>query len=215
MEVVRFSQIKDELINNMRRKMLIPVIGSGFTRGCEAYKGTVPSGEDYSKYMIKEIVKKLSPSQAEIDLFEKDSFSNISDVYHRAIPVSKQKEYLKFNFTKVKLNDVKKRFLGNFWPYIYTLNIDDGIEYNSSYRHIVYSNRPVNEEIFDDFACVIKLHGDVAEMLTYEDAKSEVFTQEQYVKSLKNNISLLKKLEHDNKFQNLIVVGCSLDDEID
>lgn len=215
MEVVRFSQIKDELINNMRRKMLIPVIGSGFTRGCEAYKGTVPSGEDYSKYMIKEIVKKLSPSQAEIDLLEKDSFSNISDVYHRAIPVSKQKEYLKFNFTKVKLNDVKKRFLGNFWPYIYTLNIDDGIEYNSSYRHIVYSNRPVNEEIFDDFACVIKLHGDVAEMLTYEDAKSEVFTQEQYVNSLKNNISLLTKLEHDNKFQNLIFVGCSLDDEID
>lgn len=38
MKVVNFTQIKDELINNMRRKMLIPVIGSGFTRGCDAYK---------------------------------------------------------------------------------------------------------------------------------------------------------------------------------
>ena len=42
------------------------------------------------------------------------------------------------------------------------------------------------------FSCVIKLHGDVAEMLTYEDAKSEVFTQKQYVNSLKSNESLLK-----------------------
>ena len=51
MKVVNFTQIKDELINNMRRKMLIPVIGSGFTRGCDAYKGKVPSGKDY-KYEI-------------------------------------------------------------------------------------------------------------------------------------------------------------------
>ena len=125
MKVVNFTQIKDELINNMRRKMLIPVIGSGFTRGCDAYKGKVPSGKDYSEYMIRKLVAHLSPTQAEIDSLKKDSFSNISDIYHRAVPISAQKEYLKFNFTKVKLEDVKRKFLGPFWPYIYTLNIDD------------------------------------------------------------------------------------------
>ena len=52
-------------------------------------------------------------------------------------------------------------------------------------------------------------------MLTYEDAKSEVFTQKQYVNSLKSNESLLKKLHHDSIYQNLIFIGCSLDDEID
>lgn len=213
MKVVNFTQIKDELINNMRRKMLIPVIGSGFTRGCDAYKGKVPSGKDYSEYMISKIAAQLSLAQAEIDSLKRDSFSNVSDIYHRAIPISSQKEYLKFNFTKVKLEDVKRKFLGPFWPYIYTLNIDDGIEFNSCYRHIVYSNRPIEKGIFDDFSCVIKLHGDVAEMLTYEDAKSEVFTQKQYVNSLKSNESLLKKLHHDSIYQNLIFIGCSLDDD--
>lgn len=215
MKVVNFAQIKDELINNMRRKMLIPVIGSGFTRGCDAFRGNVPSGKDYSEYMINKIADYLSLTQAEIESLKNESFSSISDTYHRAIPISLQKEYLKFNFTKVKLEDSKRKFLDLSWPYVYTLNIDDGIESNSYYKHIVYSNRPVEQGIFDDFRCVIKLHGDVAEMLTYEDAKSEIFTQKQYVDSLKKNNSLLGKLRHDTIYQNLIFIGCSLDDEID
>ena len=73
MKVVNFTQIKDELINNMRRKMLIPVIGSGFTRGCDAYKGKVPSGKD-SEYMISKIVAQLSPTQAEIDSLKRIRF---------------------------------------------------------------------------------------------------------------------------------------------
>lgn len=90
MKMVNFTQIKDELINNMRRKMLIPVIGSGFTRGCDAYKGKVPSGKDYSEYMIKKIAAHLSLTQAELDSLKSESFSNISDTYHRAIPISSQ-----------------------------------------------------------------------------------------------------------------------------
>lgn len=215
MKVVNFSQIKDELVSNIRRKMLIPVIGSGFTRGCDAYKGKVPSGNDYSEYMIKKIVKELSLTQDEIDSLQTESFSNISQTYHQVIPISVQKEYLKSNFTKVKLEESKKKFLGDFWPYVYTLNIDDGIESNSCYNHIVYSNRPIEKGIFDDFSCVIKLHGDVSEMLTYEDAKSEIFTQKQYISSLKSNASLLGKLQHDAIYQNLIFIGCSLNDEID
>ena len=104
MKVVNFTQIKDELINNMRRKMLIPVIGSGFTRGCDAYKGKVPSGKDYSEYMISKIAAQLSLAQAEIDSLKRDSFSNVSDIYHRAIPISSQKEYLKFNLGQFTRN---------------------------------------------------------------------------------------------------------------
>ncbi|OUN41170.1 hypothetical protein B5G26_12045 [Anaerotignum lactatifermentans] len=110
MKVVNFSQIKDELVSNIRRKMLIPVIGSGFTRGCDAYKGKVPSGNDYSEYMIKKIVKELSLTQDEIDSLQTESFSNISQTYHQVIPISVQKEYLKSNFTKVKLEESKKSF---------------------------------------------------------------------------------------------------------
>ena len=215
MKVVKFPQIRDELIGNMRRKMLIPIIGSGFTRGCQAYNGTVPSGKDYIQYMISKIAAQLSLEESEINSLEAKSFSEISDLYHRTIPINDQKEYLKSNFTKVKLEDNKKKILELFWPYVYTLNIDDGIENGSCYNHVVYSNRSVENSIYDNFSCVIKLHGDVAEMLTYEDTKSEIFTQEQYVNSLKSNESLLNKLSHDNIYQNLIFIGCSLDDEID
>ncbi len=215
MKVVNFAEIRDELINNMRRKMLIPVIGSGFTRGCNAFRGNVPSGKDYKKYMVEKVTSCLSLQQADIDSLTSDSFSNVSDTYHQVVPISEQKEYLRLNFTKVKLEDNKKRLLEPFWPYVYTLNIDDGIEANSCYQQVIYANRPVETGIFDETLCVIKLHGDVAEILTYKDAGSEVFTQRQYVTSLKSNHSLLEKLRHDSIYQNLIFIGCSLDDEID
>lgn len=215
MQIVQFSQIKDELISDMRRYMLIPIIGSGFTRGCTAYHGTVPSGKDYKEYMIQQIASKINLSDDELNQLKNDSFSDVSEVYHKIIPVQVQKEYLKANFTRVKLENCKIKFLESDWPYIYTLNIDDAIENNSPYSHIVYANRQVENGIFDDFACVIKLHGDVSEMLTYQDTKSEVFTQKQYIDSLRSNASLLGKLHHDSTYQNLIFIGCSLDDEID
>lgn len=73
----------------------------------------------------------------------------------------------------------------------------------------------MRDTIYDEERCLIKLHGDVTEMITYKDAKSEVFSQEQYLASLKKNVSLLAKLRHDITFQNIIYIGCSLDDELD
>ena len=52
-------------------------------------------------------------------------------------------------------------------------------------------------------------------MLSYNDSNSEVFTQEQYIASLRDNKTLLSMLKHDSDFQNLLFIGCSLDDEID
>lgn len=215
MEVVSFPEIRDELINNMRRKMLIPVIGSGFTKNCRAHRGTVPSGKDYCEYMISQIVKEENLIPEEIEKLKTDSFSTISGIYHEIVSVDKQKKYLQDHFTSVSIEESKKVFLSLAWPYIYTLNIDDGIEQNSSYKQVVYSNRPVDSRIFDTASCVIKLHGDIAEMLTYQDSQSGIFSQEQYVNSLRQNTSLLNRLNHDSIFQNLIFIGCSLDDEID
>lgn len=215
MKVVEFSQIKKELVNNMRRKMLIPVIGSGFTRGCIANKGKVPSGKDYRDYMVGEIIQNLVLTQIETDRLKSESFSQVSEIYHEVISPSEQKAYLKSCFINVKIEEYKKKMLQIGWPYVYTLNIDDGIENNSCYNYVICSNRNEEVGIFDDFKCVIKLHGDVAEMLAYKDTKSEVCTQKQYLDSLKNNRSLLNKLSHDAIYQNLIFIGCSLDDEID
>lgn len=215
MQIVNFLAIKDELISNMQRNMLIPILGSGFTKGCKSARGTVPSGEEFRKYMIERIIECYSELSKEKERLLSDSFSNVSSMYHKVVEQGAQENYLRSNFTRVSIDDSKKDLLSLPWPYIYTLNIDDAIERNSNYNCVIYANRSVNERVFDNEKCVIKLHGDISDMLSFADSHSEIFTQEQYIASLKMNTNLLSKLKHDSLFQNLIFVGCSLDDEID
>ena len=217
MEIVRFEDVKESIINNMRRSMLIPIIGSGLTRKCRSLKGVVPSGDDYRKYMLEEISQAITLSPDENERLKTAPFSTVSEVYYESgiIPLDRQRCYLRDNFTHVQIEDYKQEFLSLPWPYIYTLNIDDGIEQSSKYNHVVHSNRDVDEHIFDEKNCVIKLHGDVNDMLTYKDANGTILTQKQYANSIRQHSSLLTKLEHDSIYENLIYIGCSLDDEID
>ena len=213
--VVNFEEVYDELMGNFHRDAILPIIGSGFTRGCNSLNGKVPSGEDYKMRMIDEIGTAHALQTEEKNKLLLDPFSTISSIYHREVDKKIQRDYLRDNFTRVSLEGIKKQFLSLSWPYIYTLNIDDGIERNSYYSHIVYANREVNNDVFSEDKCVIKLHGDISEMLTYLDSESEILTQEQYIESLKKNGSLLSKLTHDSMYQNLLFIGCSLNDEID
>lgn len=215
MKIVKYSEIRSELINNLRRDTVIPMIGSGFTRQCNSHKGVVPSGSEYKGFMVKEITKKLPLAAGRIEAMHADSFSKVSTYYNKLVPLKDRQQYLYENFTNVQLELVKKDFLAINWPYIYTLNIDDGIENNSLFNFVIYANRPVYDGIFSGKKCVIKLHGDVSDMLAYADSHCEIFTQEQYVESFKNNTFLLNKLSHDMQFHNMLFVGCSLDDEID
>lgn len=131
------------------------------------------------------------------------------------VQAEKQQSYLLNKFTNVKLENVKKNFLKIDWPYIYTLNIDDAIENNSEFKTVLYANRDIRNSIFEQEKGVIKLHGDIKDILKYEDSNCEIFDQKQYVVSIKKNVSLLKKLTHDYEYLNLLYIGCSLSDEID
>lgn len=214
MECVKYEDIKTEIIQMMRRKMLIPVIGSGFSRDCVARLGTVPSGEDYRQYMIAEILDTQLDGMSESEL-NSENFSSISSIYHKIVSKDKQHTFLNNRFTNVKIDSYKKGFLEIAWPYIYTLNIDDAIEKNSEYKMVLYSNREIRNSIFEQEKCLIKLHGDIRDILAYEDSDCEIFDQKQYVISIKKNATLLKKLTHDYEYLNLIYIGCSLSDEID
>lgn len=211
---VSYEEVKDEMIQMMRRKMLIPVIGSGFTQGCLARAGKVPSGHDYYQYMINQLVIQ-NPDEMSREELERESYSSVSSIYHKLVDVEKQHEYLYSNFTNVKLESVKRKILEVEWPYIYTLNIDDGIENNSMFKTILYANRETRNTIFDQEKCTIKLHGDIRDILTYKDSCCEIFDQKQYVVSIKQNVALLKKLTHDYEYLNFIYIGCGLTDEID
>lgn len=202
-------------MGSIRRNMLIPVIGSGFTRNCNALSGKVPSGTDYKAHMLEKIGACDGVSVQEMEDLKTRSFSEISGVYHDLVQKEERLSFLRQHFTHVSIEERKRSFLSIAWPYVYTLNIDDGIERNSEYNQIIYANRKTRKNIFDEEKCLIKLHGDITEMLSYEDSVSEVFDQSQYVRSLRENNALLSRLSNDLQYQNVIFVGCSLDDEID
>jgi len=164
--------------------------------------------------MIAQIVDQ-NPDEMKVKELNNESFSSISSIYHKMVQAEKQQSYLLNKFTNVKLENVKKNFLKIDWPYIYTLNIDDAIENNSEFKTVLYANRDIRNSIFEQEKCVIKLHGDIKDILKYEDSNCEIFDQKQYVVSIKKNVSLLKKLTHDYEYLNLLYIGCSLSDEID
>ena len=215
MEIRNFSDMKEIIIESFRKNLLIPIIGAGFSQGNKSFNGQVPSGAEYIEHMRRKLNACATLSDNEKELLKAYAFSELSAVYHEEISIEERKIYLRNNFSRVNLSENRKKFLQIDWPYIYTLNIDDSIERNSSYRQVIYSNREVNSDIYDQEKCVIKLHGDINDILAYADSQSEIFTKVQYALSLKKNKSLLNKLEHDIIYQNILYLGCSLNDEID
>lgn len=207
--------ILDEFVSYLKRKVIIPIVGSGFSVGaCTEYSGKVPSGSEYRQHMLDEIFKGNTNFKKE--KINSYNFSQICDLYEKDKYTSKmsRRKYLKENFSGVILNDYRKKLLSIDWPYIYTLNIDDAIENNSQYSTIVLPGREVREEVFLENKCVIKLHGDVKDYLNYSDSY-RVFTSTEYCRSLFDNQKLYKKLLHDYNYFNLLYIGCSLDDELD
>lgn len=75
-------------------------------------------------------------------------------------------------------NDSRKSFFSIEWPYIYSLNIDDAVEGNCQYTGKILPFRNVNEDFYDREKCIIKLHGDIEELLKYNDAYKVFTTQE-------------------------------------
>ncbi|MDD2728086.1 SIR2 family protein [Malikia sp.] len=136
------------------------------------------------------------PSDVELDRSE---FKKLSEIYFRdnIVPLELIKASIDSCFTKVDIVDAaKRRFLSIDWPYIYTLNIDDGIEraidgvkvlpYKAFSRH---SGRRY----------VYKLHGDAEDVLTAAslDDLQVIFGEADYIKSLKKNEYFLGSLTND------------------
>ena len=103
---IKYSEVKNEIQQHLKKGMLIPVLGSGFTRGCTSRAGKVPSGEDYKQYMIDEIIKVRGYDVSKRAKYTEKQFSEISTIYHRAVPVKEQRAYLRNNFTNVILECV-------------------------------------------------------------------------------------------------------------
>lgn len=216
MIVCNFSDIKQEIAQHIKDRRLIPVLGSGFSVGCKSKSGSVPSGRDMLQYMIETIESYLGSKSTTKQELEKKTFAQISTYYHKLTPSEMRRKYIRDNFTGVILDTPQRDFVNTIeWLYIYTLNMDDAIERNSSYNQVVLSNKEVDIAALDDYRCTIKLHGDANNYLLYKDDNSQIFDFKQYAQSITNNSSLLKKLKDDFTYNNLVFIGCSLDSEFD
>ncbi len=204
-----------KLAKLINERKLVPVIGSGFTRGCPAKKGSVPSGEDMTNHMKEFLSNKYGKKISE---FATTSFSKLCTGFEKQTSVEEKFEYFSSKFTKVQINKNQLDFLSLAWPYLYTLNIDDGIEGNSSFE-VILPKKEFYDRYIEEFNSIFKIHGDVHNYLKYlgDDKNREdiIFNKKQYIDSLKSNKKMLAKFEDDFGTSNLLYIGCSLDDEPD
>ena len=68
MNISNFAEVRHEIVNNFKREMLIPILGSGFSRACISRAGRVPSGMDYKDHMVREIGKHESFNESKLQL---------------------------------------------------------------------------------------------------------------------------------------------------
>lgn len=212
MKTVKLQDIKDKLIVEFRRRNLIPIIGSGFTRDEKSKKGHVPDVKKCCDDMINLIIKNDSGYKKEF--FPKDDLSKVSRTFFKRVSKDDKRKYWRDFYTEVRLSKIKKDFLNIDWMYIYTLNVDDAIEKNSKYTEVINIKHDVSDDIFDEKDCVIKLHGDANYCVKYSEDEL-IFDVAQYVNSITTNKCLLAKLKNDYMSNNLLYIGCSLSSELD
>lgn len=204
------SDLENEIKEMLCKKTIIPIIGSGFSKGAIAMRGIVPSGDDMKKYMLEEL-----STYIQTDDIKNKTFAQISSYYNKIVPNASKKQYIIDCFLKVRLHDERKNFLAAPWPYIYSLNIDDAVENNSDFIAID-PNKEYESAILENNRIVFKLHGNASQMnFVKNDSEISVFDTKQYLKSLKDNKWILNNLKKDYLDKNIIFLGCSLNNELD
>lgn len=195
----------------------VPFIGTGFTRGERAKARLVPDGQEWMTIMREQILASPASFKPTVEQLGKYDFQKLSDVYFRSdiIELNQIKNTLDQCFSCVNITTPSKlAFLNLPWPYLYTLNIDDGIE------RAIDSVKVVPYEAFAKSSArryVYKMHGDVFTALKADsrEALKLIFGKGDYIRSLNRNRPLIDELKVDLNESNLLFIGCSLTDELD
>jgi hypothetical protein len=212
MNYITLDKISNELKKQLRNQSIYPVIGAGFSAGCNTKKGKTPKGDDLKDEMLKQI----ESLGTDISTISSRDLKQISKYYKTLVPRDIRTKYLINNFTQVLLNDLSTSFLNINWKYLYTFNIDTGIEDNSRYNNVILPNKPGDEKNISSMKnCLFKVHGDVLDYCKYTNSECYVFDSKEYVQSITQNTFILNKMKHDFTYNNLLFIGCSLSDELD
>lgn len=211
------TEIIDLLSNCFSNNNLIPIIGSGFTVGCQTKaRKRVPSGVQFSAKMVEMIAEENNLTPEKKDKLKQKKFSEISDFFFNDEWVNKERrnKHLIESFDGVELDSQKKGFIRDIkWPYIYTLNADDAIENCSEYKVALPYDAHLSFES-KNHPTLYKIHGDIQHEMRHEVSRL-IFKRSDYLTSLESNRRMLELLQLDFKEKNIIYIGCSLTDEID
>ena len=198
---------------------LVPVIGSGFTKGIRTKYGTVPSADELKAEMVQ-IMQIIDGSDEEefVDI----TLTDVADTFWEELENSENhnykarfQEYIEQNFTQVfDVEQSNRQLLNSNWKTIFTLNYDDTVE------SILDIDVVVPYDKFDKRSgksSLIKLHGDAKRFSITGDTKYCVLGNQQYVDLIKeeNNADIVNVLENTFFSRSIIFVGCSLNSELD
>ena len=159
---------------------------------------------------MQRIIKKIRP----MDLSKAD-FNKTSERFFSVVSKEQQWKFFEEYFTDVKVNGYLYDFLALPWTYVYTLNIDDGIENTKLYKAVVpYAEANVPNS---SMRLVYKLHGDAQSEILYKRKKNIVFSATQYIESLTSseNTTIRNAVRSDYTQKNLMFIGCGLVNEPD
>ncbi len=244
--IYTFDNLKpgEELYETLRKslsaKVMVPVIGSGFTKGAKASKGEVPGVEELCDALSKLLIGFYERGESDLDdsdiqdiLCMKDNrnLEGLAGTVQACISRDNSKKllnevrtYINDNFTGVNnISNAKRRFLRIGWEYLYTLNYDDAIESTLSASSgsldiaIPYKNFDKPWLISNNRKCIIKLHGDAKEFVETGDTKDLILTSSQYLELIgsEKNQQLTNGLRDDFCSKTMLFVGCSLSNELD
>lgn len=188
---------------------LTPIIGAGFSRKCRSKGAEVPDGNQ-----TKCIMRKIISEYREINLVNAD-FNKTAEHFFAVVPKERQWDFFETYFSKVNLSQYLFDFIALPWPYIYTLNIDDGIENSGIYTPVLpYQNANLPNT---SMRLVYKLHGDATHEALYKVKKNIVFSTSQYIEFLtsESNKTIYNSISGDYAQKNLLFIGCSLENEPD
>lgn len=232
MRVFNFSKetdknvLKEMFQGHFRRRDIVPIFGSGFTRGFRAAQGHVPSVDELKKELISIIAGIENYSDDDRNELKQLNLSDLAEIFWPALEREETPQlyrdqfdcYIEHHFCGVHDLPLQHRRLINCrWRYLYTLNYDDAIERTSDEIEVIAPYSSQNRRWLAQKRCLYKIHGDSAMFLRTGENKYCILSKQQYLRALadKANQGMRQNLETDFCSNSIIFFGCSLLDELD
>ena len=173
----RHKKSVETVVDLLKKQVLVPIWGSGYTYGAKAKKGTVPDAKE-ATCLMKAIIHEYVDKD-----YESNNFFDVASVFMTRVDAEIRDNFFRNYFTDVKLGKTEVDFLNLPWPHAYTINVDDGIENSSDFKVVL----PYQEKYKlprKDTRLLYKLHGDANYELQYEKENNIIFCSEQYLEAI-------------------------------